>query len=392
MLFEIYGWSQKPSLQNYCHLWVKSIICGLRQCLTEQRPNGSQGVGRRFLFHLLASSKMSGSSLASFSRATSAMGPKMTTGLRNPAAQESKGHTLWMFKSDLFLSGRAPVCLCIGSTIHQRCLGLKNHCFARPLLTFPQHDSFVGGELGLDRLRWQILPALPQVPLGAAQPSEPPEVGSVSAGGLGEGVLHAGQLLGSGRKTGNSGGSNVASKQKSFSSTVFNLLPRLGSSRQGGEQSTTTQNPTIFLFYPTSLQHRLCGLHLVFLTLNNDVLPLMSVFGQNIIEVWMWFSRFGVFERVSTERGEGGEESDLAMMCLTSLNVFRGDTGTACGEVFLLVGEKKEAGVWKIKKHRREALKVAETDLDHPGYQTATQTCTTSPYKDRMCIIWPSWE
>lgn len=34
---------------------------------------------------------MSGSSLASFSRATSAMGPKMTTGRRNPAAQEGKG-------------------------------------------------------------------------------------------------------------------------------------------------------------------------------------------------------------------------------------------------------------------------------------------------------------
>lgn len=38
--------------------------------------------------YLLASSKMSGSSLASFSLATSAIGPKITTGLRNPAVQE----------------------------------------------------------------------------------------------------------------------------------------------------------------------------------------------------------------------------------------------------------------------------------------------------------------
>lgn len=38
--------------------------------------------------HLLASSKMSGSCLASFSLATSAIGPKMTTGLKNPAAQK----------------------------------------------------------------------------------------------------------------------------------------------------------------------------------------------------------------------------------------------------------------------------------------------------------------
>lgn len=35
--------------------------------------------------HLLANSKMSGSSLASFSLATSAIGPKVTTGLKNPA-------------------------------------------------------------------------------------------------------------------------------------------------------------------------------------------------------------------------------------------------------------------------------------------------------------------
>lgn len=42
------------------------------------------------LYYLLASSKMSSSSLASFSLATSAMGPKMTTGLRNPAVHEQE--------------------------------------------------------------------------------------------------------------------------------------------------------------------------------------------------------------------------------------------------------------------------------------------------------------
>lgn len=39
--------------------------------------------------NVLASSKSSGSSLASFSRATSAMGPNITTGLRKPAAEEN---------------------------------------------------------------------------------------------------------------------------------------------------------------------------------------------------------------------------------------------------------------------------------------------------------------
>lgn len=38
--------------------------------------------------YLLASSKTSGSSLASFSLPTSAIGPKITTGLRNPAVPE----------------------------------------------------------------------------------------------------------------------------------------------------------------------------------------------------------------------------------------------------------------------------------------------------------------
>lgn len=39
---------------------------------------------------ILASSKRSGSSLESFSRATSAIGPNITTGLRKPAAQREK--------------------------------------------------------------------------------------------------------------------------------------------------------------------------------------------------------------------------------------------------------------------------------------------------------------
>lgn len=53
---------------------------------------GNTDLGGWVLFHLLASSKMSGSSLASFSLATSAIGPKMTTGLRNPAVQKQRAH------------------------------------------------------------------------------------------------------------------------------------------------------------------------------------------------------------------------------------------------------------------------------------------------------------
>lgn len=145
---------------------------------------------------------MSGSSLASFSRATSAIGPKMTTGLRNPAAQESKGHIMnGFFMLHVFFVSRANATPVFRFTA------------GRLVLTFPQHNPFIGRELGLDRLRRQILPALPQIPLGASQPSEPPEVGSVSAGGLGEGVLHAGQLLGSGQRTVTAGVRNTVQTQ-----------------------------------------------------------------------------------------------------------------------------------------------------------------------------------
>lgn len=138
---------------------------------------------------------------------------------------------------------------------------------------------------------------------------------------------------------------------------MYKLLPQLGSPSQ------EKTKPTIILF-PTSLQHKLCGLSL-FLTLNNDVFPLMSVFGQNIIQVWMWFSRFSVLKEFP-QKGEGeGGEFNLATMYLTGLNVFQRDTGAACGKVFLLV--EKDAGVWKNTDGR--LWKVVETDSDHPAAQ-----------------------
>lgn len=177
---------------------------------------------------------MSGSSLASFSRATSAMGPKMTTGLRNPAAQESKGHILNVDYSCCMFFGFFLVV--VGGA---NATPVFRFAAGRLVLTFPQHHPLVGRELGLDRLRRQILPALPQVPLGASQPSEPPEVGSVSAGGLGQGVLHAGQLLGSGRRTATAGVRNTV-QTESFSLTVYKLLPQLGSSSR--EKNKTPNN------------------------------------------------------------------------------------------------------------------------------------------------------
>lgn len=64
-------------------------------------------------------------------------------------------------------------------------------------LTFSQDDPLISRELGLHRLGGEVLPALPQVPLGAAKPAEPPEVGPVAPCCFGESVLHAGELLGS---------------------------------------------------------------------------------------------------------------------------------------------------------------------------------------------------
>lgn len=64
-------------------------------------------------------------------------------------------------------------------------------------LTLSQYDSFISWELSLDRLGGQVLPALPQVPLGTAKPAEPPEVSPVAPCRFWEGVLHARELLGS---------------------------------------------------------------------------------------------------------------------------------------------------------------------------------------------------
>lgn len=61
--------------------------------------------------------------------------------------------------------------------------------------TLSQHHPLIGRELGLDRLGRQVLSALPQVPLGGPQTTEPPEVSPVAPWRFGEGILHTGQLL-----------------------------------------------------------------------------------------------------------------------------------------------------------------------------------------------------
>lgn len=75
---------------------------------------------------------MSGSSLASFSLATSAIGPKITTGLRKPAVQE-KDHIVTI------------------ATL-QRQPPTSGHASDKVDITFPQHHPLIGRELGLDRL------------------------------------------------------------------------------------------------------------------------------------------------------------------------------------------------------------------------------------------------
>lgn len=58
--------------------------------------------------------------------------------------------------------------------------------------TFPEDHSLVGWELGLHRLGRQVLPALAEIPLGAAKAPEPPEVSAVPARCLRKRVLHTG--------------------------------------------------------------------------------------------------------------------------------------------------------------------------------------------------------
>lgn len=168
---------------------------------------------------------------------------------------------------------------------------------------------------------------------------------------------------------------------------MYNWLPQLGSSCQGRKKQNNTkeQNPQSFSF------QRLCSTNYVgspsfwrWITTSF----LWCLFLDKILSKSGCDFQGSVFWKSFHKEGEGRGESDLAMMCFTSLNVFQGDTGTACGKVFLLV--EKDAGV---RKNTVGTLwKVAETDLDHPAARTATQTCTTSPYKDRMCMIWPTWE
>lgn len=62
-------------------------------------------------------------------------------------------------------------------------------------LTLSQYNSFISWELCLDWLGGKVLSALPQVPLGTAKPSKPPEVSPVTPCCFGESVLHTGELL-----------------------------------------------------------------------------------------------------------------------------------------------------------------------------------------------------
>lgn len=104
------------------------------------------------------------------------MGPNVTTGLRKPA--------VWNKKTSQNADGRRH--------------------FSAPVtvrwLTLSQNDPFIRRELGLDGLGGEVLPALPQVPLGTPKPAEAPEVGPVAPGCFGERVLHAGELLRSDNK------------------------------------------------------------------------------------------------------------------------------------------------------------------------------------------------
>lgn len=126
---------------------------------------------------------MSGSSLASFSLATSAIGPKITTGLRKPAVQQKDRNMIIIQTSSCIESNHNPLF---------RSLQTVN-------ITFPQHHPLIGRELGLDRLGREVLPALPQISLRTSQSSESPEVSSIAAWCFGESVLNTGKLLSSGQ-------------------------------------------------------------------------------------------------------------------------------------------------------------------------------------------------
>lgn len=135
------------------------------------------------LSDLLASSKMSGSSLASFSLATSAIGPKITTGLRKPAVQQKDRNMIITQTSSCIESNHNPLFWSL-QTVN---------------ITFPQHHPLIGRELGLNRLGREVLPALPQISLRTSQSSESPEVSSIAAWCFGESVLNTGKLLSSGQ-------------------------------------------------------------------------------------------------------------------------------------------------------------------------------------------------
>lgn len=64
--------------------------------------------------------------------------------------------------------------------------GLENELsvWHRAVNTFSEHHSLISGELGLDGLSRKILSALPQVPLGAPQTTEAPEIGTIPSWGF----------------------------------------------------------------------------------------------------------------------------------------------------------------------------------------------------------------
>lgn len=123
--------------------------------------------------HVLASSKRSGSSRDSFSRATSAMGPNVTTGRRNPAA--------WKKRTPSHSESTCPPAVELPDVVR--------------FLTLSQNNPLISWELGLDGLGGQVLSALPQVPLRTPKPAEAPEVRPVAPGCFRKCILHAGELL-----------------------------------------------------------------------------------------------------------------------------------------------------------------------------------------------------
>lgn len=107
------------------------------------------------------------------------MGPNVTTGLRNPAAWNTK--TAIKLPESTLPATSEPASI-VG------------------VLTLSQDNSLIRRELCLDGLGGEVLSALPQVPLRTAKPAKAPEVRPIAPGCFGERILHAGELLRSDNK------------------------------------------------------------------------------------------------------------------------------------------------------------------------------------------------